>query len=109
MALCLLLGGGCSTSAPPAVDLSPARKAVEEASGAARGEEARAAADRARQRLIQAEALASSPEAESRSRAVVLAELAVAEARCATLLERAAAVAPVPASPQGVPSAGAPS
>lgn len=95
----LALAGGCTSPALPPVDLAPARKAVEDASAAARCEEARAAALRARTRLGEAEGLAVSGDAAGRRRAGDLAELAVAEARCARLLDvPARAAAPVPSA-----------
>jgi hypothetical protein len=94
----LLSAAGCSTSAPPEVDLASARQAVAEASDAARAADARAAAGRARQRLTEAETLAASPEAGARSRAATVADLALAEARCATLLEKLARTVPLPES-----------
>lgn len=100
-----LLAGRCTTSAPSVVDLAPARAAVAEAAESARGEEARAAAVRARQSLAEAEALAASSEPEARRRATALVELAIAEARCATLLDVVARSATVP-SPAGPPPAG---
>ena len=61
-----------------------------EASAAAKGETARAAALRARERLGEAEALAASAEPVPRRRAEDLGELAVTEARYALLLDEAA-------------------
>ena len=95
----MALALACATNVPPPVDLAPARKAVEEANATAKGEEARAAATRAKQRLSEAEALAASPEPVPRRRAEDLGELAATEARCALLLDtlaRPAAPAPCP-------------
>ncbi|MFN7986904.1 MAG: SH3 domain-containing protein [Thermoanaerobaculia bacterium] len=86
----MALAVGCATPTPPPVDLSPARKAVEEAGAAAKGEEARAAALRARERLGEAEALAASAEPVPRRRAEDLGELAATEARYALLLDEIA-------------------
>jgi len=74
------LASACATNVPPPVDLAPARKAVEEANATAKGEVARAAATRAKQRLSEAEALAASPEPVPRRRAEDLGELAATEA-----------------------------
>jgi hypothetical protein len=63
---------------------------VAAAAESARGDEARAAAVRARQHLAEAETLAAAPDAASRRRAGSLAELALAEARCSTLLDQVA-------------------
>ena len=84
------LAVGCATPAPPPVDLAPARTLVEDANAAAKGEEARAAALRAKQRLGEAEALAASAEPVPRSRAKDLGELAATEARHALLLDEVA-------------------
>ena len=100
VALVPLLAGGCTTAVLPAVDLAPARKAVAEATEGARGDEARAAAARSRLKLGEAEALAGSTKPELRRRATALAELAVAEARCATLLDLVARSETLPATPR---------
>lgn len=95
--------GGC-VSAPPEVDLAPARKAVEEARARAASAEAKECLARAEQDLAGAEKLASTPGAEERSRAAVLASAAVAGAACVDRLEvqaRRLAVPPAAAATGG--------
>jgi Bacterial SH3 domain len=95
--------GGC-VSAPPEVDLAPARKAVEEARARAASAEAKECLARAEQDLAGAEKLASTSGAEERSRAAVLASAAVAGAACVDRLEVQARRLGVPA---GQPAAAA--
>jgi hypothetical protein len=78
--------GGCA-SAPPEVDLAPARKAVEEARARAASAEAKECLAQAEQDLSGAERLASTSGAEERSRAAVLASAAVAGAACVDRLD----------------------
>src|SRR5450756_1016358 len=99
----LLARGGC-VSAPPEVDLAPARKAVEEARARAASAEAKECLARAVQDLAGAEKAASTSGAEERSRAAVLASAAVAGAACVDRLEVQARRLAVPA---GQPAAAA--
>jgi Bacterial SH3 domain len=99
----LLALGGC-VSAPPKVDLAPARKAVEEARARAVSAEAKECLARAEQDLSGAEKLASASGAEKRSRAAVLASAAVTGAACVDRLEvqaRRLAVPPTAAATGG--------
>jgi len=91
-------------SAPPEVDLAPARKAVEEARARAASAEAKECLARAEQDLAGAEKAASTSGAEERSRAAVLASAAVAGAACVDRLEVQARRLAVPA---GQPAAAA--
>ena len=91
-------------SAPPEVDLAPARKAVEEARARAASAEAKECLAQAEQDLSGAEKLASTSGAEERSRAAVLASTAVAGAACVDRLEVQARRLGVPA---GQPAAAA--
>jgi hypothetical protein len=93
----ILALGGCA-SAPPVIDLAPARKAVEEAHARAASAEAKECLARAEQDLAGAEKLATMSGAEERARAAVLASAAVAGAACVDRLE-------VQASRLGVPAA----
>lgn len=91
-------------STPPEVDLAPARKAVEEARARATSAEAKECLARAEQDLAGAEKLASTPGAEERSHAAVLASAAVAGAACVDRLEvqaRRLAVPPAAAATGG--------
>lgn len=93
-------------SAPPGLDLAPARKAVEEARARAVSAEAKECLARAEQDLAGAEKLASMSGAEERSRAAVLASAAVTGAACVDRLEVQARRLAVPADPPAAAATG---
>ncbi len=93
-------------SAPPEVDLAPARKAVEEARARAASAEAKECLARAEQDLAGAEKLASTSGAEERSRAAVLASAALAGAACVDRLEVQAHRLAVSADPRAAAATG---